>query len=116
MDFSVWPTTHEFFSSPNISKKERDRLLSDRELNRKKIGLYSDEVGGKIVKEACLVKAKSYLVQLHGDESQANVKLAFKGCRTRILDIKYNYAKRFRKVSEDVCNAWIIAIQIISTV
>ena len=65
------------------------------QLNRKKIGLYSDEVGGKIVKEACLVKAKSYLVQLHGDESQANVKLAFKGCRTRILDIKYNYAKRF---------------------
>ena len=95
MDFSVWPTTHEFFSSSNITEKERERLLLDRELNKKKIGLYSDEVGGKIVKEACLVKAKSYIIQLHGDESQANLKLAFKGCRTRILDIKYNYAKRF---------------------
>ena len=96
MDFSGWSKEHIFYSSNHITEVERKRLLEDREKNRKKTGIYSDEApNAQPVLEACLIKAKSYCLKLHNDNNSFETKFAMKGCRNRILDLKFEFAKRF---------------------
>ena len=66
------------FDTSNYDKKDNRPLPIGK--NKKVIGLFKDELGGKIVTEFCAVRAKAYAYKLNDDtehkrlEVQRNVK------------------------------------------
>ena len=59
-------------------------------MNKKAIGMFKDEVGGKIMKEFCALKAKSYAYSMDDDSEKKKAKGA-KKCiiKRRIMFEKY---------------------------
>ena len=54
-----------WFDTSNYDKKDNRPLPIGK--NKKVIGLFKDELGGKIVTEFCALKAKAYTCKLHDD-------------------------------------------------
>lgn len=102
MDYSKRSLTDPLFSSLNIDQIERNKLISHREQNRSKVGLFSDETpSGELVLGACLIKAKSYVLKMYSPPNQGfapgqyTEKLVMKGAKISLLDLKYDFASEF---------------------
>ena len=92
MDYSDFPLCHPLFSDPALSQEERNRLITDRENNKKKIGLFASEIGDRVVSSAAFIQPKSYCIEF-ADESPP--KIAMKGARIQKLDLKMKTLKQF---------------------
>ena len=91
MDYFAFPTTHVLFSDPNLSPDVRSQLLRDRENNRKQIGLFSSEIGDRVVTNAAFIQPKSYCINfLDGTH-----KMAMKGARINKLDLNMDMLHKF---------------------
>ena len=65
-DVEIW------FDTSNYDKKENRPLAIGK--NKKVIGLFKDELGGKIVKEFCALRAKAYTYKLDDDTEHKKAK------------------------------------------
>ena len=57
-----------WFDTSNYDKKDNRPLPIGK--NKKVIGLFKDELGGKIVTEFCITRAKAYTYKLDDDTEQ----------------------------------------------
>ena len=79
----------KWFDTSNYDKDDNRPLPI--EINKKVIGTFKDEVGGKIMKEFCALSAKAYAFKLDDDTEKKRVKGTKKCIVKRELTFK-NYA------------------------
>ena len=91
MDLSDFPTDHVLFSDPSLSTSARAQLIQNRENNRKQIGLFSSEIGDRVVKNAAFIQPKSYCINF----TEGPHKVAMKGARLEKLDLKMDVLNKF---------------------
>ena len=95
-DHSKLSVSHPFYTSPTVSEEQRSKLLFYREKNAKVLGLFSHEAPRCYpLSGACLLKAKSYVIELYKPDGGKTEKVAMKGAKLCKLDLKYQYAMRF---------------------
>ena len=79
----------KWFDTSNYDKDDNRPLPI--EINKKVIGMFKDEVGGKIMKEFCALSAKAYAFKLDDDTEKKRVKGTKKCIVKRELTFK-NYS------------------------
>ena len=61
-----------WFDTSNYDKKDKRPLPIGK--NKKVIGMFKDELGGKIMKEFCALRAKAYVYKLDDDTEMKKAK------------------------------------------
>ena len=61
-----------WFDTSNYHKNDKRPLQTD--MNKKAIGMFKDELGGKIVKEFCALRAKTYAYLMDDDSEKKEAK------------------------------------------
>ena len=79
----------KWFDTTNYNKDD-NRPLSI-EINKNVIGMFKDELGGKIMKEFCALRTKAYAFKLDDDTEKKRAKVTKKYIVKRELTFK-NYA------------------------
>ena len=77
--FVIHIKTEDFFEDINNDVKrwfdtsnydENDKRLLQIGVNKKVIGMFNDKLGGKIMKEFCVLKAETYAYLMDGDSEK----------------------------------------------
>ena len=92
MDYSDFDLSSPLYADSTLSAEERNKLLEDREKNKKKIGLFASEIGSRVVSKAAFMQSKSYCLSFEDNKAY---KLAMKGARHRKLDLKIEELEKF---------------------
>ena len=75
MDYSDFDLSSPLYADSTLSAEERNKLLEDREKNKKKIGLFASEIGSRVVSKAAFMQSKSYCLSFEDNKAY---KLAMK--------------------------------------